>query len=1168
VRVRHLVSTRSFDLDTPGAQPWVTNSTLSKYELTPQNQYPVGQPTQPMVTPQPAQINNVPVPPNDYSDFKTGDGRANLLSRVDLARKLTPYVDITGKFVPPMLIDTSTTPPTATPIPPPTAVDLYTRFPLANFPQYRYYFALYDRQQFAMDIFERLVHATGAASMARIRALPPEPPATPQEYAAVRYLAQLAVNIVDYIDEDDVITPFPWNALGTGAFPWNAPLTDQSAKTFEQSSPTPSQSPGWVYGTEAPKVVINEAYCELQNHPQDRTSSQAQRPFQFSFWVELLNPTPAAAGGGPSPPDRADPDKISFRNQAPHDRMAAQLERASVNGFFYPVYQVVIVDDKVQIETQVKRNRDNNEGWIDEGRQRQFVKIQATSFTNGGQPSPPDPRDPFGGYFDANFVEPSAGDFDTQGRATPLPRNQGFYVLAPDQPRDFQPEPNVPIDFTPTLRMRSGRPTDEQPMPPPAGGPLPPSAPVWGQVRGGTAQNGMSYETPAGIKTTEQFAAEKQNFMGGRRHTVLLRRLACPGLDPNPLILDPGNPRYGQPFHLTKPYNPYITVDYLTDVPTNDAVKLLPGDQASANLPKNNPNYFRPHERRSMARRQPYAAIADISVQAPSARPVSATFFKHNNQTEPQIGSVARIDVPFDWLVHLDRAPATVTELLNVSAVAPHLLTQQFIIPKYDQEVNPLLPSNLVSRQLQAETKFQHLAPWTDQNARLFRALEFFTVGDRSPYPGTLGRVAGKMNLNSWSDRLLVEAAADLREKPTSLTQPVVGQPVPRTANFAFQNPAAPINAVNVPNLGAVTDSWQGNGIVTDPTNVSFRNRKQRLFGVGLNPDRPFTSFAVPVIQPGTDPNYPTGAGIADTILPFPDPTQDPATNKGLIGTFTPLKLITSPPQNPPVWPSTDYTAVPSPQLQVKPEIPPYILNEVLTKVTGHVTPRSNTFAVFLTVGFFEVVDPTTSPVKLGAEITDASGKYVRHQMFSIVDRTNLAIDGASSAGAGGTLRQAPTPPVFMSIADTIPAGAGAASPPTQPFPSPVVVNVAGGIPENYDATTPVTIPGQPILPHPPNQPYPINANGWPPGTYQWMYLDMGDRQERVQVTVSPSRTQLWLWFPPVPGVPTDLGGAKFTHPPGTMLCTYQPGNPGPQGPINYASPQYKAVVPFAYIVQ
>jgi hypothetical protein len=76
----------------------------------------------------------------------------------------------------------------------------------------------------------------------------------------------------------------------------------------------------------------------------------------------------------------------------------------------------------------------------------------------------------------------------------------------------------------------------------------------------------------------------------------------------------------------------------------------------------------------------------------------------------------------------------------------------------------------------------------------------------------------------------------------------------------------------------------------------------------------------------------------------------------------------------------------------------PYYRTELLSKVMNLTTVRTHQFAVWITVGFFEVVQPGNSqmatvnpllvPDSLGQEIGSAEGKSVRYRSFFILDRT------------------------------------------------------------------------------------------------------------------------------------------------------------------------------------
>src|SRR5262249_9061395 len=138
------------------------------------------------------------------------------LGKVDLNRFLPPYphqgsgtnpapyaavTNPAGYIGQPMFKDTTS------PTGPGTQMGPDDRFDdtsMANFLNIngQYTAATQARQQLADDIYRRLLAVVGLAAPAT-----PGAP-TPGDLAPRRWLVQLAVNIVDFIDEDEISTPF------------------------------------------------------------------------------------------------------------------------------------------------------------------------------------------------------------------------------------------------------------------------------------------------------------------------------------------------------------------------------------------------------------------------------------------------------------------------------------------------------------------------------------------------------------------------------------------------------------------------------------------------------------------------------------------------------------------------------------------------------------------------------------------------------------------------------------------------------------------------------------------------------------------------------------------------------------------------------------------------
>jgi len=124
-------------------------------------------------------------------------------------------------------------------------------------------FANEDREAFAGAIFNYLKNITGFSDSDNSILIIQQ---------TNRWLAQLAVNIVDFIDNDDFNTRWQW---------------------------TPGQ---WVFGVEMPRLVINELYVQCQNNKNDMLANDtATDPYDINTFIELYNPLVADATYGTNP---------------------------------------------------------------------------------------------------------------------------------------------------------------------------------------------------------------------------------------------------------------------------------------------------------------------------------------------------------------------------------------------------------------------------------------------------------------------------------------------------------------------------------------------------------------------------------------------------------------------------------------------------------------------------------------------------------------------------------------------------------------------------------------------------------------------------------------------------------------------------------------------------
>ncbi len=999
--LRNLVTTDSYDVNRPGVLPWLFDRTAANNNYTaPMATNPYGPPFGGQV-PMPALAQRAGAVPGN-SEFRipgqsgnTGanavdwrwyavDSLGNALTKIDLNRFLPPYPHM-GKWM-----GFSQTPP----IPPDpskssgwvfyngnaNSAELAFGAPYSSDPNavIQYQVAEKARQNLAGDIYRCFLAVTGVPPLAN-----PAAPTSASDIAllqARRWLAQLAVNIVDYIDEDDISTPFNFGQQE------NPPIPEPATATTINGDWVPLT---WVFGTELPRVVLNEVYAEYQQPTSGAPAYTGMSgPFNVRFWAELYNPLPNAA---------------TPTGAQPQDANAVPLYIGSPASGGYQPYQVVIAKTNPggtarglwqPPGTMAQQNVLGTPGVT--GAAGEIRAQTATPATGGGTD--------FTQTWTLTAAKPT---INTTPAATPPSLSpQGALLLGPstgpDQ-ADMTNNPNGP-DVEGTINV--------------------------GTAPGGTAPRGQLPANTNAVLTGNMQYSVTATYAGGtytwpnsdnvypNSLTVLLRRLA------NPYMVWQNDP--------TKPnYNPYITIDYIDTVRLQDSTvphgDYTPRSAAphfpapgTTSWPPTTPNNYQ-----ARGKSQPFAAdLSQINDEAYPSTPPAGAPASQTTPTPHTLGLVPNTPTAanYDWLVHLDRPLISPGELLHVSAYAPFLLTHQFIT---------------------GSGKFMHRAPWFDEpslgvtptggtpnSARIYRALEFLDVHNRAAGVGFSGRVPGRVNINTIWDQETFSALCD--EQPGN----------------AFTGSAAGV--------------W---------TNV------QASRGNPGSTANPFLGMAVGN-SPGGDPwfqgpAFASGSGINNTLL----------RNAPAGGTPTAPGLF-----------------------QVSSLSHPYQYDELLTKILNNITTRSNVFAVWITVGFFPVVQDTDAagnpvrPIKLGAEIGLSTNTNIRHRLFAIVDRSSLAIDQQVT---------------------TLSAAVNAS-----PDPQNLPVAATSGTTSNTK----------------------IN---WSIGAGTVLLVGSGSSKEGVLVTNNGGTLQAIFQLPHKSGDPVTI-----------------PGNPGPQTGFNVHDPTYKDVVPYFAIMQ
>ncbi|QVL30770.1 hypothetical protein KIH39_18190 [Telmatocola sphagniphila] len=926
-----------------------------------------------------------------------GAGNSNIISALDLNRKLTPFPSGTNGIAQTLI------------------------------PQ-----IMQERQVFARDIFLRLVVATG------IWTNPPSPTTanygtgkvllrdqsipnynTAQVQNSLRYLAQLAVNIVDYIDQDDVMTVYNWRNLNP---------FDPNYLTFAYDA-NPGAPPSLatdavsgteiIFGVENPRLVINEVYSHIRNDPSDPFLANPQapndttqwkatlpQPYIYQHWIELKCPVtaPVSQNGQPNlqsifkadftyyrilkiqaTSDLALDGYVSLLENYDHrvfDATFFNLQTGALNNGFASTVKIIPFKQIFKALSQANPVVANAEPLDQTSDQQNYIVIgppdAQTDTTTGKYATaagvqantliPNMSNDPTMGAGKANVqvkssvlggttpyppnMDQTATTADTQALTTNGANNRYIFVL---QRMAMAPQYN----FDPTNPTKDPAPNGVNPI-----------LNSWVTVdyfvqAGNSIFDNRVVGAGKGNFTRIPNTAIAQQFSIGRRQPL-------DGYQPSSQLLNLVADADAPAKDATNSRTPTISAATTVAAPTAIASVVQQTPQPAAKPAGVSPTITQPPAITNIL-----STFGQVNYPPPQRYLSPSLTLKNGNQN---------LSANYDWYTHLDRPLISPAELLTVCAYSNHRVTNQF-----HWSNNTYQPSRVNSKSTAAGTaaamrsqRMMHLAPWTDMEpafndptgtvqpdpndtnffvadqVRLFRALALLETKTRVrgiPYGG---RTPGKVNINTIYD-------------PTILKAVVSGS----DANTFTYIDANGVNS-DVTNAWTAIQKYRWPG--ESSTNIQPGNFSRN--------DRAFMPPGLPIYTAHTNATnfyYRNNSGIQNTFL-WGNPLQ--------VNTNAPNPVGNQP-------------------LFITDQFHPYMNHEMLIKAMNNLTTRSNTFAVWCTVGYFEVENdgpytPSNRP-RLGKELGSKDGTVVRHKFFSVVDRSNLATYSA----VAGSQPQASAPVLF-----------------------------------------------------------------------------------------------------------------------------------------------------------